>query len=95
VTRGDPVLGSTSGSTKIAVAAAVVVILATLAPVVLMSDAFSIAQLAVLALGTIVLGVVLRRDPAVERRSIGTVVILIGVAGLGLAGVLFLAARGY
>jgi hypothetical protein len=93
VTDRDPVRSggrpALAGSTSlIAAIVGLVAILVVLAPVVLAGEAPSFAQLALLPVITLVVGLVIRRQPGAVDRTVGAIVIGLGVVAALALGVL-------
>jgi hypothetical protein len=72
----------------VAAVVGLIAVLVLLAPVVLGGQTPSVVQLSLLPLIAVVVGVVIRRQPGIVNRAVGTGVIGIGVVGAVVLGVL-------
>jgi peptidoglycan/LPS O-acetylase OafA/YrhL len=93
VTGPDPRAGSSRIGTWI-VAIGVLLILAIVAPMVLTSQAPSIAELVVIPVTILIIGLIVRDRPGARSRSLGLVVSVIGVLGVVAVIGLYLVALG-
>jgi drug/metabolite transporter (DMT)-like permease len=73
---------------SVAIVVGLVAILAIVGPAILTSSMPSAAELGVVPVALLMVGLILHREPAGPRRTIGSVAVVVGVLGIVVVGVL-------